>query len=251
MPYLYCEKCEGFYELQKGESPEDFDSCECGGELRYFENMYEYKKYENNRLSNTQLNDSETGKQNQNENSPNHFDNRDIIVPSSTSDKLLANSAFILLTFTIFPLTLGVEFSVTLFILCAAFGLLLSGAFYYIRRYREIDTVAGLKKIYLLCGIYFLSILGTFLLWISSDIMGFIFNLINQFPLILFTLVYTAVFLVSYLGNVKNLKVTNPLESLGRIPKFVYYIGVVLSIVWLLFVLFLGTYFIHTSTTPV
>ena len=39
MDYLICDKCEGYYELQSGESPEDFDlSCDCGGELK-FHNM--------------------------------------------------------------------------------------------------------------------------------------------------------------------------------------------------------------------
>lgn len=33
--YLECEKCGGYYELQSGESPEDFDECECGGNLKY------------------------------------------------------------------------------------------------------------------------------------------------------------------------------------------------------------------------
>jgi len=34
--YLVCESCGGYYELQSGESPEDFsDVCECGGELLY------------------------------------------------------------------------------------------------------------------------------------------------------------------------------------------------------------------------
>lgn len=34
--YLICKKCGGYYELQLGESPEDFDSCQCGGELEYY-----------------------------------------------------------------------------------------------------------------------------------------------------------------------------------------------------------------------
>nr|WP_319372552.1 DUF4013 domain-containing protein [uncultured Methanobacterium sp.] len=33
--YLECENCGGRYELQPSESPEDFEECECGGELRY------------------------------------------------------------------------------------------------------------------------------------------------------------------------------------------------------------------------
>lgn len=33
MPYLICKKCDGYYKLQEGESLEDFEECECGGEL--------------------------------------------------------------------------------------------------------------------------------------------------------------------------------------------------------------------------
>jgi hypothetical protein len=40
MGYLICDECGGYYELQEGESPEDFsDTCECGGKLIYQENM--------------------------------------------------------------------------------------------------------------------------------------------------------------------------------------------------------------------
>ncbi|CEL24006.1 zinc ribbon domain-containing protein [Methanobacterium formicicum] len=38
MGYLICAKCGGYYELQDGESPADFESCECGGTLKYTEN---------------------------------------------------------------------------------------------------------------------------------------------------------------------------------------------------------------------
>lgn len=34
--FLVCDKCGGYYELQKGESPEEFsDECECGGHLEH------------------------------------------------------------------------------------------------------------------------------------------------------------------------------------------------------------------------
>jgi hypothetical protein len=35
--HIICENCEGYYELQPEESLEDFESCECGGILRYLE----------------------------------------------------------------------------------------------------------------------------------------------------------------------------------------------------------------------
>ncbi len=38
--YLVCDKCGGYYELQPGESPDDFnDKCECGGILGYVSNL--------------------------------------------------------------------------------------------------------------------------------------------------------------------------------------------------------------------
>lgn len=37
MKYLICDECGGFYELEKGESLEDFESCLCGGSLSYAE----------------------------------------------------------------------------------------------------------------------------------------------------------------------------------------------------------------------
>lgn len=42
MGFLVCNKCGGYYELQKGEVPEDFaDRCECGGTLKYVEKLIE------------------------------------------------------------------------------------------------------------------------------------------------------------------------------------------------------------------
>ena len=35
MSYLKCKKCGDKYKLKKGELPEDFSTCHCGGELEY------------------------------------------------------------------------------------------------------------------------------------------------------------------------------------------------------------------------
>lgn len=39
MGYLICENCGGYYELQPGEYPDDFEKCQCGGKLQYRENL--------------------------------------------------------------------------------------------------------------------------------------------------------------------------------------------------------------------
>jgi Mg2+ and Co2+ transporter CorA len=33
--FLLCDNCGGFYELQEEESPGDFETCQCGGKLKY------------------------------------------------------------------------------------------------------------------------------------------------------------------------------------------------------------------------
>jgi hypothetical protein len=45
--YLVCEKCSGYYELKEGESINNFESCECGGELTYH-NSIEFLNEEEN-----------------------------------------------------------------------------------------------------------------------------------------------------------------------------------------------------------
>lgn len=37
MGYLKCASCGGCYELQSGEAPADFESCGCGGELKFYD----------------------------------------------------------------------------------------------------------------------------------------------------------------------------------------------------------------------
>ena len=43
MTYLICDKCGKCYELQSGESPEDFLlTCDCGGEIKHYNNLEDY-----------------------------------------------------------------------------------------------------------------------------------------------------------------------------------------------------------------
>lgn len=48
MPYLICQSCGGYYELEEDESPQDYDYCRCGGELIYSEYL-DYQPKRNGR----------------------------------------------------------------------------------------------------------------------------------------------------------------------------------------------------------
>lgn len=51
--YIYCKKCNGYYVLQTEETPEDFDKCECGGELEYYEPSIILKPDEKKKICNS------------------------------------------------------------------------------------------------------------------------------------------------------------------------------------------------------
>jgi hypothetical protein len=42
MGYLICDTCNDVYELQEGESPNDVDACQCGGNLEYYESLHDF-----------------------------------------------------------------------------------------------------------------------------------------------------------------------------------------------------------------
>lgn len=42
MPYLICDKCNVYYEIDSAQEMDKFDSCECGNELQYYETIEEY-----------------------------------------------------------------------------------------------------------------------------------------------------------------------------------------------------------------
>lgn len=53
MGYLVCKKCKGFYELQPGESPDDYVRCHCGGVIQYYETLEEYEEYKKDSKENS------------------------------------------------------------------------------------------------------------------------------------------------------------------------------------------------------
>jgi len=52
MPYLECEKCGGYYKLKPGESANDFEKCQCGGNLKVVKSITQIKKVSNKKSSN-------------------------------------------------------------------------------------------------------------------------------------------------------------------------------------------------------
>ena len=45
MGFLKCKSCGECYQLKTGESPDDFESCSCGGELEFYDSSAETSDY--------------------------------------------------------------------------------------------------------------------------------------------------------------------------------------------------------------
>jgi len=45
MKYLKCKSCGGYYELEAEESPDDFETCQCGGKLDFYDDHRSEKEY--------------------------------------------------------------------------------------------------------------------------------------------------------------------------------------------------------------
>jgi hypothetical protein len=57
--YLVCSYCRGYYELQEGESPDDFDRCECGSTLEFYQSRSQFIS----RIHNSDATNSDTSRE--------------------------------------------------------------------------------------------------------------------------------------------------------------------------------------------
>ena len=248
MGYLICESCGGYYELEEGELPEDFERCQCGGKLDYAEEI----ETDDNE-SNLYVNDSVTEKQKSDKGieiyndikrgeKQSYLKKRDKKIKSHDPKNLVTNSAFIILTFTIFPIEFGFIYSYLPFTLMAVIALILSGLLYYFQRTKKVNTIREMKRIYALCGLYFISFILLFLLWAFQDIMKFLGYFIDNPLYLIIVPICAVVFSQKFFESVANNKITDPLATLGQIKTLIYYFVVFTNILYFIVMVVLGIY---------
>lgn len=246
MPYVICEKCGGYYELQVGESSDDFEACQCGGKLKYFENMDDYVQNEKRNYKiekSRQYGDIGTYEHIKRDENYSYLEKRDKKIDLSKSQNLVVNAAFIILTFTIFPLKLGIGYNYFPFTLMAAFALILSGTLFYLQNAKKVNTIGEIKKIYGICGAYFILFFLISIVWILTNLVAFIFDLISNFVTFGFIFFFSFLFTQKFMESYVSIEISDPLVSLGDIKKFIYYLGVFINVVWFLFIMVIVFYY--------
>lgn len=254
MGYLVCDDCGGYYELLPGESSEDFDKCNCGGTLTYsptlnFDDNELY--YHNYSAENEDFQSEYAIYNNIAENKKQRYlEIRDKNLDESITNNLLINSGFILLTFAIFPLKYGVIFQSLPFILMALVALILAGVFFYFQSTKQINTLHKMQRIYSIVSIYFIIFLALFfiwaIMWAASDIVKFLsYYATVMGPVDVLIISYAFLFTQKFIVISTSHQIIDPLTSMGKTTKFIYYIIVFASVATFIFALFAGLYMFY------
>lgn len=159
MQYLVCEECGDYYKLQKGESTEDFDACQCGGKLRYEKRINDtnFDLYENKYLNDKKNLDHELNiykriRREENEQKRLRY-GRD--GEKFFEKNFIINSAFIILTFSVIPLFSGFMYSNWIFYLIAGINISLSLGFFFLNNNQDKSRKTDFQKMFILTGIIF------------------------------------------------------------------------------------------------
>ena len=255
MGYLICDKCGGYYELQPGESPDDFtDECGCGGNLEYTttsdieDSISDYEDLPHN--YNNDDSPLAIYKSIAKENKHNYLEKRDKALDNNISDNLLTNSGFILITFAIFPLKYGVLFRSLPFYLLALCAIILAGYFFYLQKTEQDLTLHKMQRIYSIVSIYFIIFLALFfiwaIMWAASDIVKFLsYYATVMGPVDVLIISYAFLFTQKFIVISTSHQIIDPLTSMGKTTKFIYYIIVFASVATFIFALFAGLYMFY------
>lgn len=167
MGYLVCEKCGGYYKLQDGESPDDFEDCQCGGKLDYYETLPEHADFDqDNKYEHTDLNRRKQLLQNMKDTDyilnlyqaihEYELEEKQIKYEKNMdkffSSNFMVNSGFIILTFTIIPLYYGFLYSNWIFYLVTVISIFLSLAFFFLKNAQDTFDNSHFQKMFIFTG---------------------------------------------------------------------------------------------------
>jgi hypothetical protein len=161
MGYIICDKCGGYYELQDGESSEDFDRCQCGGKLKYYETMQDFTNFDPYKDKHVEHNKEELNYElgfyqamHQGESECKHHQ-YEINKDKFFSSNFIINSGFILLTFTIIPLYYGFVYYNWIFYLMAGITIFLSITLFFLNNMEYEFRNNFFQKMFIAAGIIF------------------------------------------------------------------------------------------------
>ncbi|MDP3034073.1 MAG: hypothetical protein Q8M97_03035 [Methanobacteriaceae archaeon] len=192
MSYLICEDCEGYYELQNGESADDFDTCQCGGHLEYLDSINDStpQKSKSDSYNSLNLYAGKIATRNEflvNSNDTNEVTelglNNDYFHYNKTtyknffSENFITNSGFILATFSAIPIFYGLIASSWILYAFAFMSIALSVAFFFLNNSESPQRDSNFQKLFIIAGILFgLSGMAIIFLLANPDFTGLLLS---------------------------------------------------------------------------
>jgi hypothetical protein len=225
LSYLICERCGGYYELNEGESPDDFDRCQCGGKLRYSKTLPNCNAFDSHETENIKNGKEEVDnelklyqsivqdEQNYRDKHPNNL----------FSSNLLTNSGFIVLTFATIPLYYGFLYNNWIFYLIVAIIISLSLTFFFIKDMKN-DRNGSLQKCFIFTGILF-GLIALYLLALLGNT-EFLHGLFPKYGLGGSSTIYMLSVAVSaYFSFIflKNSQMDEPIDFMNSMDKLILF----------------------------
>ncbi|SCG85284.1 hypothetical protein [Methanobacterium congolense] len=229
MSYLICERCGGYYELDVGESPDDFDRCQCGGKLRYSKTLANCNAFDSHETENIKTYKEEVDKELKLYQSivQDEQNYRDQHLNNLFSSNFLTNSGFIVLTFTTIPLYYGFLYNNWIFYLIVVIVILLSLTFLFLKDMKNELRNSYLQKCFIFTGIIFGSITLYFLALLGDT--EFLHSLFPKYGLggsstiYMLSVTVSAYFSFIFLKNSQMDEPTDFMNSMDKLILFCYY----------------------------
>jgi hypothetical protein len=224
MSYLICEECEGYYELQSGESADDFDTCQCGGHLKYFDNINDPTPQKSKSDSYNSLNLYSGKIATRNEFLVNSNDSHEVTelglnndyfhynrtkYKNFFSENFITNSGFILATFSAIPIFYGLLVSNWILYAFAFMSISLSVIFFFLNNSESPQRDSNFQRLFIIAGILFgLSGVALISLLANPDFTGFLLyhswyrnSILEKIILYLATVYFSFNFSYTFLRN--------------------------------------------------
>lgn len=172
MGYIVCEKCGDYYKLQKGELPDDFGSCQCGGRLDYYNHISDYLREEKpSKNSGGHREDFHHEKEELNSELELYQNiKKGSRISPYRSEKILINSGAVILVFALCPFLYGIIYHFWPLTVMGLVTVFLSCWLYLNSRNKDkIAQESFMERVYTVYGIFFVSIAIMFVVFLIAN----------------------------------------------------------------------------------
>jgi len=203
MGYLICEKCGGYYKLQEGEKADNYDYCQCGGKLKYFDHITDYFHEEKESKNSSQYSEDIHQKKEEVMEELESYQNIKSESRNSPykSERTLINSGVVILVFALCPFFYGITYNFWPLTITGLLTVFFAFWLYFTSRNRdEISRETFMQRIYVSYAVFFILIAIMFVIFLVTNYSKMISygGIYNCFFIIFISIYFSIITFVRY-----------------------------------------------------